>query len=117
MKRSPLKRRKPINPRRKARRSGRVRDEAYLAKVRGLRCVLWNLAQCAGWVEAHHAGPHPAGRKCSDHEAHPFCKYHHSCWHAHSGYFFGMTRANRRYWADQQIAATQAKLGYRAEGE
>lgn len=114
-KRPPAKRATP-------RRSERVRDAGYLARVRELPCVCaaamtgiagaWG--PCAGPIEAHHAGAHPAGRKC---RAVPMCKWHHHDWTGHSGPFYDETKATRRAWSDAWIARTQETLRPRGAEE
>ena len=63
--------------------------------------------------EAHHAGKRPGtGIKCSDLETHSFCRLAHRQWHGGFGVFKGWTRAQRRAWADEAIAFTQAQLNH-----
>ena len=131
MRRSPLKRKKPLSRSAKSgsrtrttkSRSSRARDEAYLARVRQLPCCAVNLAvhgpifcgaihRCVGRIHAHHAGrDRGVGQKASDYTAIPLCASSHDAWHAGRGVFFGMTREMRRVWADARIAETQRLLG------
>jgi hypothetical protein len=129
VKRPPVKRSKP-------RRSERVRDPAYLERVRQLPCVcaapssmgfdvlraardrvLYVWGPCAGPVEAHHAGDRPLGRKCGDRDTAPMCHGHHADWTAHAGPFRNETKATRREWSRTWIARTQAALGIAATEE
>ncbi len=124
--RSPLRRKTRLSNRGKAAgrttrrtksRSSRVRDAAYLAKVRSLRCYMAPLfagdSDCEGVVHAHHAGFRVAGVKSHDHETIPFCALHHHHWHAGSGEFKGWKKAERRVFANVAIAATQALLEWK----
>lgn len=113
-----LARGKPI--RRKAPRQLRREGSypAYLEAVRGLPCCAARLGfsffHCTyGDPDAHHAGKRPGtGLKCSDLEAIPLCREHHSAWHAGRPPFKNWTRPVRRLWADEQIAFTQAQLNH-----
>ncbi len=133
---TPLKRKRPSSRGRVAtrttrttRRSSRVRDEVYLARVRELPCSAPWLAlpaygdtydygirrsdPCKGRIHAHHAGQRPLGRKASDYTAISLCAAHHDAWHSGSAPFKGWTRAARREWSDYVIRRTQETLGYR----
>lgn len=115
MKRSPMPRTsKPIRrktrlkaKRATKRRSGRVRDEAYMAWVRTLPCVLQG-GGCLGAIHAHHAGVRAGGRKADDNTTIPFCARHHGAWHDGAFPFLGWIRQRRRDWATKRIAETQA---------
>ena len=112
-----LSRRQPLRSKRaKARRSGRARDEAYMAWVRTLPCcaphgLMW---LCNGGTEAHHAGRRATGRKADDDTCIPLSMYCHRWWHAAAGPFAGWTRDRRRTWADARITETQALWAKRA---
>lgn len=117
MKRSPLRRKSPVKPKRKKpRRSGRVRDPKYLEFVRTLPCCAPHvpefvvLTQPCGQSEAHHAGNDRGyGQKCSDHDTIPLCRTAHAHWHTGTGMFAGWTKERRRDWARDMIIATQAR--------
>ena len=126
MKRSPLRRRTPMKrtrgkpggqPKRDKRKPSVPRDASYMGRVARLHCrVFWRLpidtTPCGGRMHAHHAGVRPGtGIKASDYSCIPLCEWHHTEWHAVSGAFKGWTRAQRRDWSDEQIAAVQALLG------
>jgi hypothetical protein len=132
----PARTKRPPAKRTKPRRSERVRDPAYLERVRELPCVcappssmgfdvlraardrvLYVWGPCAGPVEAHHAGDRPLGRKCGDRDTAPMCHGHHADWTAHAGPFRNETKATRREWSRTWIARTQAALGIAATYE
>ncbi len=81
MKRSPLKRNKPMRKRRPGRRilrAGKVPpNPAYLDYIRMMPCLLAGSGGCAGIVEAAHVGERGMGQKCRDEEAVPLCSGHH----------------------------------------
>ena len=121
MRKSPLKRSKPLLPKkRKPRRSSRVRDAEYLARVRELpciaRCPLREACEmcrpCSPRVEAHHAGRRSVGQKSHDNETVPLCSRHHREFTDHCGMFRGFTMAERRDMQDEWIRETQAALGH-----
>lgn len=104
MKRSALKRTTRLRPRRPTpRRSERVVDEAFLAFVRTLPC-----ASCGDelGVQAHHAGPHPLGRKASDDTAIPLDGPCHGALHDGRAKFADQPR--RRRWEALVIEATRS---------
>lgn len=112
--RKPLRRRKTITPkRRRPRRSGRVRDNAYLRAVKSLPCLLAPL-NCTGPVEADHAGQRPLGRKCSDDEAIALCRGHHRERTDYAGFFKGWSGHAMRAWCDFAIEVTRRQLGREA---
>ena len=55
-------------------RRGLVIDEAYLAFIRKLPCIVCGAVR---YVEAAHVGARGLGQKCSDREALPMCPAHH----------------------------------------
>lgn len=127
LRKTPLKRRKPMRQKRsRPRRSGRVRDRAYLLAVKGLPCCLVGTGDCSGPIEADHAGRRPLGRKCNDDEAIPLCRKHHRDRTDALGFFRGMfivvdaaigppaitLTGFMREWCDRRIAETRARLGY-----
>ena len=125
IRRSPLRRStKPIPRKRvKPRRSERVRDLEYMARVRQLPCLavlvthavgvdihsdfLW----CFGPYEASHASSRVAGRKDHDRNTWCFCRWHARQWDANAGLFKAFLQADRRAFEDAAVAWTQAKLG------
>lgn len=69
-------------------------------------CRCWlELDNCVGDVVAHHAGP-----KTNDSTAVPLCWKHHAAWHEGNGVFKSWSKAQRREWAENAIAETQAVL-------
>ena len=136
MKRTPLRRKKRLSPKRKMpRRETRVRDPLYLERVAELACCVaaWEsrlgpelsifpgfekpiagrqISRCYGRVEAHHAATwkRGLGQKCDDTDAIALCMGHHSALHRGSGPFKGMDKWQRRAWAEERIAETQARL-------
>jgi hypothetical protein len=69
---------------------------------------------CSGSVQAHHAGERGLGQKADDSTCIPLCFAHHHDWHRAGGMFAGWSRAERRAWADRQIARHQALYTRRA---
>lgn len=85
-----------------------MRDPAYLAYVRGLRCFVG--VGCQGRIHAHHAGPRPGtAMKAPDDTAIPLCEKHHTEWHGASGFFRTMDKTDRRRWSDTAIQVTQSR--------
>lgn len=122
MKRSPLKRHKPLarsTMRRKSRRRKTTAEgRAYMLAVKQLPCHVapWDHERCSGGIEAHHAGPRPGvGLKCDDTETIPFCQVHHTEWHAACGIFLGWSKEDRREWADVAIAQTRSLIAGRVD--
>ena len=125
----PLKRKARLRERRATeRKSGRVRDPEYMAKVRALPCYV-----CA-WpqpVDADHQGEHPYGRKADDDTCVPMCR---SCHGFRTdgklpvvpfrfldgpGEWRNVGKAEMRQWCDEATAATRelvARLSLSARG-
>lgn len=116
MRRTPLRRR-----REEPRRSERVRDVAYMLRVKQLSCAadlfLGDEARCDGPTEADHAGVRPAGRKASDDTCISLCSAHHRARHDFAGVFAGWTREQMRAWLDGQIAWTRHQLRHLTAAE
>lgn len=109
LRRTPLKRRKRISPKRATpRRSSRVRDAAYMAFIRALPCCARIFGDCRGSVTAHHAGERGLGMKCSDRETIPLCVAHHTAWHDATEPFSWWGKEMRQIWARVEIARAQA---------
>lgn len=109
--RTPLQRRAwPRRRRPTPRRSERVRDPEYMARVRRLPCLAKGLGPCRGRVEADHAGRRPYGRKCGDDETIPMCSAHHRMRTSFSGPFRTWRKPEMRAWLDAAIVLTQSKL-------
>lgn len=94
------------------RRSERKRDEAYLAFVRGLRCLLRvtlhdGLVPCCGPIDPHHAGQAYAGRKADDITAVPLCRLHHEDVENLTGRAKHWDRDTKRAWEARAIEKTQ----------
>ena len=133
MRKSPLKRKSQLRPKKRIKRKPPRRlksakaDAKYLARVRELPCVLHKMAGywlltnhplwCEGPIEAHHAGQRGVGQKCHDHEAIPMCRKHHRQVTDHTGYFADWSRKLRRQWHDWRIEETQTALGLHTKGE
>ena len=103
--------------RRPARRQEGI-DLAYRRRVRALPCAARDLGTpCRGPIDPHHPR-HLAsgmGTKAPDRCAIPLCRWHHVYeLHAVSGAFKGWRRARLVAWQDQQVAATQERLGVAA---
>ena len=108
MKRTPLKRRKPLLRRAPKRLSRAGSDPAYLAWVRTLPCLMASTGRCDGnlpRVHAHHAIYRSQGGK--DDVAVPLCASCHHHWHNHTGPFRGLSKFERWGWATGAIAYTQ----------
>lgn len=113
MKRSTLKRKTPLRPKRsKPRRTEQVRDPEWLDDVRKLPCRAVELERatpCMGRVEAHHAGVRPGvGVKCGDDDTVPLCRGHHDELHSLSNTFKRFDKAKLQAWREDQIAWTRA---------
>lgn len=105
------------------RRSGRVRDKAFLAFVHTMPCAARAVPghRCQGPIEADHMGERPAGRKANDDTCAALCSLGHRERTDFSGPFKSWTRAQMRAWLDEQIAEThaayQTNLAARAAGD
>jgi hypothetical protein len=89
---------------------GRARDTTYLLWVKTLRCSARGVPghECAGVIEADHAGRRPLGRKCDDDQAVPHCALAHRQRESFAGPFRGWTRERMRAYLDAAIEETQA---------
>jgi hypothetical protein len=85
-------------------------DPKYLAWLRTRRCTVKHADGHRGPTQAHHSNVHGKGmgQRSHDHAAIPLCAHHHRCWHDHSQYFAGWTKAQRRAWTDEAIAKYRA---------
>lgn len=110
--RTPLKRRARLRPRRdRPRRRPTPADPEYLARVRTLRCAApHGPSGCHGAIEAHHAGPRGLGQRADDRTAIPLCRYHHRAWHDGRGVFADWAHEVRAVWVAAVIAETQRQL-------
>lgn len=134
MKRSPLRRKTRLSPKRATvRRSSRVLDEAYLAWVRLQPCAVGKLFEFVSRQSAVRATPDLAarlasdsvcwgpvdpehkregvgmGQKASDRDAWPCCRGHHDQRHnTASGAFKNWTRAQLNEFIDARIAEANA---------
>lgn len=129
MKRSPLRRKTRLSPKRATvRRSSRVLEEAYLAWVRLQPCAVraflapaWEsekgfraaiaaaLLSCSGPTDPDHKRQGVgAGKRASDRDAWPVCRRHHDDRHALTGVFKGWTREQMREFIDARIAEANA---------
>lgn len=117
MKRSALKRKSRLNPRRSSpRKSGRVLWSEYLEVVRTLSCYVCGKP---GPSDPDHMGPHPYGRKADDDTAVPLDRWCHEkrqrgmialfedgvapLWH-----FVGGASEDMRIWCSLAIRDTRA---------
>lgn len=122
MKRSPLRRKTPLQntrparlpaKRAKPRRSERIRDREHLARVHDLPCwaslsVLGHA--CAGSIEADHQGARPSGRKANDDTAVPLCTLAHRQRTDWSGPWRSWDKLQMQAWLAAGIAWTRAAL-------
>lgn len=128
----PLQRKTRLRPRKSLqRRRPATNDPAYLAKVRMLPCAAKGMEWRSEWVcadgspalavwthecraprHAHHATYARNGqRKALDRYALPLCASAHRMFHDLRGPFSGFTKATRRSWEIDAVAATQAAVG------
>lgn len=101
MKRTPVKRKTPldsrtrlerttrIKPRSTTKRSKRHEDPSYLAHVRRQPCLVPGCTTRP--IEAHHYGRRGLGQRCGDDEVAPLCGLHHRGWWHDKGHLPGMT--------------------------
>lgn len=127
MKRSPLRHKTRLSPKRPTvRRSSRVIDDAYLAWVRMQPCAAraametpFNAgflsssmalnARCFGPIGPDHKRQGVgAGKRASDRDAWPVCRRHHDDRHALAGVFKGWTRDQMRAFITVRIAEANA---------
>lgn len=100
--RTPLRRKVPIKPRRSTPRRGPARDPAYMRWIRTQYCAAATLSSttpCDGRIHAHHAGARGLGQKAADATCIPLCREHHSAWHDLRVPFLRMKAEKRRTWA------------------
>lgn len=84
------------------------KDVAFVSWVKRQSCVLRQLAECYGEIEAHHAGKKPGrGLKADDRTCIPLCHKHHMELGALSGFFKGWVGDELRRWQDTLIEETQ----------
>lgn len=113
----PLRRKTRMKQRReKPRRSGRVRNPAFMAWVRRQPCAVRieapdpnRLTPCTGRLESDHQGWRPKGRKSNDDECVPMCKKHHAERTAQWGCFRELDQEQLRAWGARAIERTQAE--------
>lgn len=119
VKRSPLKRGKPLErsagrpkeERKPTRHARRERDWDRMAWCKQQRCALAELNTrdgelwhggpadpCNGAVEAHHAGDRAGWRRAADDTVIPLCHHHHACRTDHRGVFAGWPRGAIKAW-------------------
>lgn len=112
LRRTPLKTRTRINPRReKPRRTLKVRDQAHKDKIKLLPCCAPGApAGCWGPIDPSHTGARGLGQKADDTSCVPHCRGHHDQWENHHGVFAGWTREQRREWAACEAARAQAMV-------
>jgi hypothetical protein len=115
VKRTALKRRTKLRPRRERERrvaADRVRDKAHLAKVRALPCIVGlTYPGCKGPNQASHDDySKGAGLKTSDLSCCSMCAAHHQQWTDHTGWCKGWSRESRRVWFRAATVATLVEL-------
>jgi hypothetical protein len=103
--------RTPVKSRRATpRRSGRVRDAAYMAWVRTLTCAASAMDGhvCEGAMEADHVGARGLGQKCSDRETIALCSLAHRQRTDFAGPFRSFDREQMRAFVGDALARTAA---------
>ena len=75
-------------------------NDVYRDWCRRQRCAECNASPPN---EAHHAGRSGMGMRAHDNTCVPLCMYCHTDWHAASGPFKTMRKADRRAWAERNI--------------
>jgi hypothetical protein len=83
-----------------------ARDFTFMQWVKQQRCLMRAEGDCAGAIEAHHAGPHAMSRKAPDWTCVPLCGRHHRDYHELTGPFRPGGKAARRRWASAAIIET-----------
>jgi len=120
LKRTALKRKTPLKPKRtKLRRVSVVRDQPYKQVIRelGYCCVaesVPNAGTCWGRIECMHLGKRNGmGSKGSDRLCAPGCSKHHRMQEDYSGCFKGWSRERMLEWGLGQaaIAAARVRIG------
>ena len=76
-------------------------NDDYRAWCRDQRCAVDGCRRCP--CEAHHAGRSGMAMRAHDSTCVPLCTQHHTDWHAASGPFKRMKKADRRAWAEANI--------------
>lgn len=92
------------------RRSGRVRNRAYLELVHRLPCYALTTVpghRCEGPIEADHAGRRPLGRKADDDTCIPLCRLAHRQRTDWSGPFRSWTKIQMREWLERAVFWTR----------
>jgi hypothetical protein len=127
VKRTALKRKTPMR-RKPAKRKPRA-NNAFVAAVHGLRCVVsqyvmpWmggRIMVCAGPIEADHMGDWSDGRGTGqtpdDTTCVALCRRHHRQRHDHSGVFAAASKAEMQAWRREMIKRTRALVEGAQEG-
>lgn len=87
----------------------RVRNEAYLRRVRALPC-LFEGRDCMGLVQAHHRTGAGLALKDDDTETMPLCLAHHQAFERNLDVCRDWDKALKHAWQDAMIAWTQRRL-------
>jgi len=118
---TPLRRRTPLSPKRKRKRvlkPERVVDEAHLRRVRALGCIVCWL-RGLGWIraESHHPKDETgAGEKAGDDEAIPLCPRHHRTGGFGVAFHAGSTEFRKRYGSERELLRlTRLRLHYQED--
>jgi hypothetical protein len=115
VKRSPLKRKRPMRRTKRSAYARRPRDTAFMLWVKTLLCAVeeeWPLfpvkpTPCDGVIEADHMGARGLGRKADDSTCVPMCSNHHRERSDHAGTFRAMTKEQLRTWRGRAMLRTQ----------
>jgi hypothetical protein len=122
--RKPLQRNMPLRrsapPKRKTRlkqrratkrRSSRIHDPAFMARVREMPCRAPHAPQgCGGRMTFDHGDHRGLGQKCSDRRGLPLCWDHHQDRTGKTGPFAGWTKPQMRVWLDSEMAVTEQRI-------
>jgi hypothetical protein len=123
LRRTPLRRKTPIKPRRTKPRRGPVRDKAFKKLICSLPCLLsgWpGAGPCSGRVDPDHLG-HPneikrAGQQADDTTCVPMCRLHHKQRTDHWGFFADWSDDQREHWRRWALGKTQLMLAEKRTG-
>lgn len=115
---SPLRRRKPMRATGKTKYRARPRDLEYMRWVKRQPCAARSVdawINCAGPVEADHAGRRGLGRKAPDATCIPLCSTHHRQRTDFSGVFRTWDQARMRAWLGEQVELYRREYERRAQ--
>jgi hypothetical protein len=123
LRRTPLRRKTRLNPRRTKPRRGPIRDKAFKRLIRSLPCLLFRwpgAGNCRGRVDPDHLGHDgeikSTGQQADDTTCVPMCRAHHRQRTDHSGFFADWSDEQREHWRRWALGKTQLAIAEKLAG-